>query len=89
MSFIPPSVARQKIYENLIKALEPHPNSAIAHYAKAVLAVWTEWNWKKGEEAFKKSLELNPSNAMCRIFYGHLLAILTGVTKPCTRPIWH
>ena len=29
------------------------------------------------EEEFKKSLELNPSNALCRIFYAHLLNILS------------
>ena len=76
MSFIPTSLAIPKIYENLNKALELDPNSSNAHYAKALIAVWTEWNWEKGEEEFIKSLELNPSNALCRIFYAHLLGIL-------------
>ncbi len=75
-SFITPSVAIPKIHENLNKALELNPNSANAHYIKAVIAVWTEWNWKKGEQEFVKSLELNPSNALCRAFYAHLLGIL-------------
>jgi tetratricopeptide (TPR) repeat protein len=76
MSFISPSVAIPKIYENLNKALELDPNSSTSHYAKALPAVWTEWNWEKGEEEFLKSLELNPSNALCRMFYAHLLIIL-------------
>ncbi|MCD4710312.1 MAG: hypothetical protein K8R52_05655 [Bacteroidales bacterium] len=76
MSFIPPSVAIPKIYENLNKALELDPNSSNAHYTKAVIAVWTEWNWEKGEKEFIKALELNPSNALCRMFYAHLLMIL-------------
>ncbi len=76
MSFIPPTIAIPKIYENLNKALELDPNSANAHYIKAVIAVWTEWNWEKGEEEFKKSIELNPNNALCRMFYAHLLNIL-------------
>jgi len=76
MSFVKPSTAIPKIYENLNMALELDPNSSIAHYTKAVVAVWTEWNWGKGEQAFKKSLELNPSNALCRTFYAHLLMIL-------------
>ena len=76
MSFISPSLAIPMIYENLNKALELDPNSSIAHYTKAVIAVWTEWNWEKGEEAFLISLELNPNNALCRMFYAHLLAIL-------------
>jgi len=76
MGFIPPSLAIPRIYDNLNKALELDPNSSNAHYTKAVIAVWTEWDWEKGEEEFTKSLELNPSNALCRMFYGHLLAIL-------------
>ncbi len=76
MRIISRSDALPKMYKNLNKALELDPNSAEAHHAKAIIAVWTEWNWKKGEEAFKKSLELNPSNAMGRVFYGHLLNIL-------------
>jgi tetratricopeptide (TPR) repeat protein len=76
MSFKSPSVAIPKIYENLNKALELDPNSSDSHYAKAVIAVYTEWNWEKGEEEFIRSLELNPSNALCRMFYAHLLTIL-------------
>ncbi len=76
MHFVTPSIAIPKIYENLNKALKLDPNSANSHYVNAVISVWTEWNWEKGEEEFLKSLELNPSNAMCRIFYAHLLMIL-------------
>ena len=76
MSFISPSFAIPKIYENLNKALELDPYSSNAHYTKAVIAVWTEWNWEKGEKEFVRSLELNPSNALCRAFYSHLLSIL-------------
>lgn len=76
MSFISPSLAIPMIYENLNKALELDLNSSLAHSTKAVIAVWTEWNWKKAEEEFVKSLDLNPSNAECRMFYAHLLVIL-------------
>lgn len=76
MSFISPSIAIPNIYDNLNKALELDPNSANSHYIKAMIAVWTEWNWEKGEEEFIKSLELNPSNAQGRVFYAHLLNIL-------------
>ena len=77
MSFISPSLADPKINENLNKALELDPNSSNAHYTKATIAVWTEWNWEKGEEEFIKSLEMDASNAKCRIFYAHLLNILS------------
>jgi adenylate cyclase len=76
MSFISPSLAIPKIYEYLNKALELDPNSSNSHYTKAVIAVWTEWNWEKGEEEYLKAIELNPSNALGHMFYAHLLTIL-------------
>jgi len=76
MGFIPSSIAIPKIYENINKVLELGPNSSISHYIIAVIAVWSEWDWEKGEREFLKALELNPSNALCRMFYAHLLMIL-------------
>lgn len=75
-SRVPPSIAIPKIYINLNRALELDPNSANSHYVKAFISVWTEWNWEKGEEEFLKAIELNPSHALSRIFYAHLLMIL-------------
>ena len=74
--FFPKSVTLPKKYKYLNKALELDPNSAQAHYVKATNAVGTEWDWEKGEIAFLKSLELNPNNALCRLYYAHLLMIL-------------
>ncbi len=45
-------------------------------FTLAGLAVWAEWDWEKGEAAFKKTLEPNPNNALSRVFYGHLLMTL-------------
>jgi tetratricopeptide (TPR) repeat protein len=70
-----PSTVIPMIHKNLDKALELDPNSSISHYRKAVIAVWTEWNWKKGEKEFLRSLERNPNNALCQMFYAHLLMI--------------
>ncbi len=64
------------IYKNLYRALELDPQSANSHYIKAVISVWTEYDWETAEESFLKSIELNPSDAMSRIFYAHLLMIL-------------
>ena len=85
MGFVPPSIAIPKIYENLNKVQELNPNSAVSHYIIAVIAVWTEWNWEKGEKEFLKSLELNPSNALCRMFYSHLLMILQRSDEATTQ----
>lgn len=76
MGFVLPSQAIPKIYVNLNRALELNPYAANSHYVKGIIAVWTEWNWEKGETAFKKAIELNPNHALSRIGYAHLLLFL-------------
>jgi TolB-like protein len=74
--FIPQNVAipQMNIYNN--RALELDPNSANSHYIKAMTATWWEWDWETGEREFLKSLELNPNDPLCRMYYAHLLMIL-------------
>ncbi len=67
------NMATPKIRLYLDQALELDPNSAFAHYVNAVTAVWTEWDWEKGEKEFIRSLELNSNNALCRLHYAHYL----------------
>jgi tetratricopeptide (TPR) repeat protein len=43
---------------------------------KALNAVWQEFDWEQGEKAFLRSIELNPSDALCHMYYAHLLMIL-------------
>jgi len=76
MGFAGPEIAGPMIFENLNKALELDPDFAGTHYTQAVVAVWVEWNWEKGEKEFLKALELNPNDARSRIYYAHLLTIL-------------
>jgi tetratricopeptide (TPR) repeat protein len=75
MGFSTPSNSIPNIYTHLNSALEIDPNSANSHYIKAAIAVWTEWDWKKGEKEFLKAIELNPNHALSRIFYAHFLMI--------------
>jgi len=70
------AVTIPKAYPFLNKALELDPNSAKAHYAAAILAVWTEWGWEKGEREFLRSIELDPNDALTHMYYAHLLMIL-------------
>lgn len=74
--FLPRSVTLPKVYPYLNKALELDPNSAKAHFVAGILAVWTEWDWEKGEKEFLRSIELDPKDALCRMYYAHLLMIL-------------
>ena len=74
----PPSVAIPKIYENLDMALKLDPNSANSHYVKAVMSVWTDWNWEQGEKEFLKVLELDPNDAMA---HAYLAAFIDNFAK--------
>lgn len=38
--------------------------------------IWPGWEWEKAEKEFRRSLELNPNDALCRSYYAHLLMIL-------------
>ncbi len=76
MGFAPPEIAGPKIYENINKALELDPDFADSHFINGIIAVWTEWNWEKGEKEFLHALSINPNDAMTRIYYAHLLMSL-------------
>lgn len=79
--YMPKSVTLPKVYPYLNKALELNPNSAKAHFVAAILAVWTEWDWEKGEREFLRSIELDPNDALTRMYYAHLLMILRRVDE--------
>ena len=73
MGFASPEIAGPKIYENINKALSIDPDFADSHFINGIIAVWTEWNWEKGEKEFLHALSINPNDAMTRIYYAHLL----------------
>jgi len=73
---LPEAIAIPNQLRYLNKAMELNPKSAQAHYGKALYAVWGDMDWKMGEEEFLKSIELNPNDALARLYYAHLLMIL-------------
>ena len=76
MGLAPSSITIPNIYKYLNKAMELDPHSAHIHLVNAAVAVWTGYDWKKGESEFLKSMELNPNNAENRAFYSHMLLYL-------------
>ncbi|MDX1284829.1 MAG: hypothetical protein R3182_07455, partial [Draconibacterium sp.] len=76
LGYATPEIAGPKIYENLNKALELAPDFPTSHFVNAGVAVWTEWDWEKGEKEFLTALKLDPNDALCRIYYAQLLMIL-------------
>jgi len=76
MGFASPEVAGPKIFENINRAIELDPDLPGLHFTIGVIAVWTEWDWEKGEKEFLQALAINPNEVMTRIYYAHLLMIL-------------
>jgi tetratricopeptide (TPR) repeat protein len=85
MGLSSPSVPLQMMYKNLIKAIELDPSSANTHYIKAMVAAFIDWDWETGENEYKRALELNPNDALCRIFYAELLVILQRSNEAFTQ----
>ena len=76
MGFESPKVVVANVYDNLNKALELDPNNWESHLSNAFVAFNIEWNWEKAEKEFLTTLALNPNDAMARVHYAHLLAVL-------------
>ncbi|TFH26503.1 MAG: tetratricopeptide repeat protein [Bacteroidia bacterium] len=76
MGLAPSSITVPNIYKYLNKTIELDPNSALTHYTTAGAAVWTGYDWEKGEREFLKVIELNPNAAENRAYYAHLLLFL-------------
>jgi len=55
-------------------ALRLDPNLGDAHTAQGMIDFFVTWNWASAERSFLRALELNPSNAIARQFYAHLLS---------------
>lgn len=85
MGFEPPSVAIPEIYNNLNKALELDPNLSEAHYIRAMIAHWTEWDWEKSEREFLEALAVNPNDAQSRALYAQLLCVLQRPNEGITQ----
>lgn len=76
MGFANPREAAPKVSAALSRALELDSLLPDVHYRLATRAIWTEWDWKKGEREFRRAIELNPRYAEAKALYGHLLSIL-------------
>jgi tetratricopeptide (TPR) repeat protein len=76
MGFTPPSEAAPKAREALARALAIDSASFEVQYAAAGIRTWVDWDWEAGEEAFRRTISLNPEFADARAYYSHLLMML-------------
>ncbi|MBP1675357.1 MAG: hypothetical protein H6Q24_1495 [Bacteroidetes bacterium] len=60
----------------VMKALELDTTYSEIYHALGGLMTWSKWDWKAGEAAFRKAIELNPKNADAHSAFSHLLMIL-------------
>jgi TolB-like protein/tetratricopeptide (TPR) repeat protein len=75
MGSLPPSETTPKFRAAAQKALDLDPTLAEAHYVDAFVK-WFGWDWKDAEEAFERTIEINPNYPEARAQYSQLLAIL-------------
>jgi TolB-like protein len=85
MGYASPSVASEKIYMNLEKALELDSDLSDAYRLSAMVAQLMEWNWEKSEKEFLKALALNPNDAYSRIFYAQFLSTMQRPDEALTQ----
>ncbi|HSQ30031.1 MAG TPA: protein kinase [Gemmatimonadaceae bacterium] len=76
MGFVSPREAQSHMREALARALSLDSTSADARYRRAGLAVWSDWDWKTGEEEFERAVALNPNDPEGQAGYAHFLSIM-------------
>lgn len=76
MGFAPPSEAAPKAKAAAAKAVELDSGLAEAHFVRAGIKTFTDWNFAEAEADWRRALDLNPNLAEARVFYSHYLAIM-------------
>jgi len=71
-----PREAMPKAKAAALKALEIDDTVSDAHASLAYVRMHYDWQWPASEEEFKRSIELNPSNAIAHHWYSHYLTAM-------------
>jgi TolB-like protein/predicted Zn-dependent protease len=75
--YVPPADMTPQLRAAAAKALELDDTLATAHFARAHVATFVDWDWAPAERGYQRAIELDPANVLPPSFYGFLLA-LTG-----------
>ena len=76
MGYISTLQAVPKIKNYLSQSVRLDSMNSENWLGQASVLAWTDFKWKESENAFLKSIELNPNAAIARASYSHLLTIL-------------
>jgi tetratricopeptide (TPR) repeat protein len=82
----PPEEVWPKAKAAATRALDLDDSLAEAHSAMGLLHSFYEWNWPEAEQAYRKSVELNPGDATSRQRYAVLLSRLGRHREAIARP---
>ncbi len=74
--WMPPSVAMPKAAAAADRALELDPELPEAYSARGYVRAFHDWKWREGESDFRRTIALNPGNAIAHVYYGSLLIAL-------------
>ncbi|HJZ12871.1 MAG TPA: tetratricopeptide repeat protein, partial [Acidobacteriota bacterium] len=72
--FLPAGQTMAQCRAATIKALELDENLADAYLSQAIITFFYDWEWEKAEQAFKRSITLNPNNAEALSYYALFLS---------------
>ena len=76
-AYAPPKIAFAKAKAAAERALSLDPTLSEAQLALGIVRFLYDWDWSGAEQAFQRSIELNPGSADAHLFYGVLLKALT------------
>lgn len=76
MGYASPQEAAPKAVEAVNKALAIDNTLSEVHRASASVKAWALWDWRGAEDEYRRTIELNPSDAEARAYYAHVLCIL-------------
>jgi serine/threonine protein kinase/tetratricopeptide (TPR) repeat protein len=74
---LPPRAAFARASEAVHRALAIDPDLPEAHTSLALIRLGDDWDWPEAERDFARALELDPSQALARIYWSWLM-VLTG-----------
>src|SRR5262245_2226598 len=73
---MPPREAMPRVREAAQRALALDDSLAAAHTAVALILVWYDWNFSKGEQEFQRAVTLNPDDVVTHLHYGDFLVAM-------------
>jgi len=73
---MPPREAMPRVREAAQRALALDDSLPAAHTSMALVLVWYDWSFTRGEEEFKRAIALNPDDADAHRLYGDFLVAM-------------